>query len=416
MHACQLFGTNQCYSTVFHIHTGSVYINHTHIVCFVTIYTNHISAGKPRKVYGFTPEYVLNRLMVGTTDQAKNARLYFQCKERECKQLEENRNQLLRTGTTVFASPDPASKAVMEVDMCQSSSTLHQPGRSAQIVYYDTRASLLQWGDIKLMPPSEFEKYKNQIALWKEERDYQERKEQRELKMRELQFEETKVAARVEEAKMIHEIQMKVGKRRNEPSMTKEVLQTIWSERVGECMEILCQGRRCPRKINPVNCYVVPKNHGISDRKELLRSCNTDLVCAGCAKSHATKFKYRFKGDRVMLWLRDHDFTYRGQCALCDEKFSFLDNWHAAHVVPDSSNGANTIENKRTTCCNCNTNMGSRNMNDYASIKQVQIKPPKRPDTTHVSQLYKYATGKVKAFPQFESQLRQVVKKRPRDE
>lgn len=76
--------------------------------------------------------------------------------------------------------------------------------------------------------------------------------------------------------------------------------------------------------------------------------------------------KTRYKKKTIPKTVRDRVWrqfflTLDGHCCCCKCPIS-IENFHCGHVVAEKEGGANTIDNLRPICQNCNLSMGTKNM------------------------------------------------------
>lgn len=54
-----------------------------------------------------------------------------------------------------------------------------------------------------------------------------------------------------------------------------------------------------------------------------------------------------------------------GKCFCCSTEIISTANFHCGHVISEKNGGKVTIQNLRPVCAQCNTSMGTTNMEDF---------------------------------------------------
>lgn len=75
-------------------------------------------------------------------------------------------------------------------------------------------------------------------------------------------------------------------------------------------------------------------------------------------------------GIRTAVWKR-HSDNFSGRCWCCENEIKF-EAWQCSHRVSAANGGPDTVENLYPCCIQCNTSMGSQNMDDF--LKQYYPK------------------------------------------
>ncbi|CAH6418173.1 Hypothetical protein HVR_LOCUS48 [uncultured virus] len=75
---------------------------------------------------------------------------------------------------------------------------------------------------------------------------------------------------------------------------------------------------------------------------------------------------------RNNVWLRYHGERNQGNCYCCAAIIDrYHGGWHCSHVIADTKNGEETVENLRTCCQHCNLSMGDQNLYVYIQKKNL---------------------------------------------
>lgn len=64
------------------------------------------------------------------------------------------------------------------------------------------------------------------------------------------------------------------------------------------------------------------------------------------------------------VWKEYNGKKYKGTCYCCQETIE-INNWHAGHVISESSGGETKLSNLRPVCASCNLSMGTQNMKEF---------------------------------------------------
>ena len=71
------------------------------------------------------------------------------------------------------------------------------------------------------------------------------------------------------------------------------------------------------------------------------------------------------KALRDTLWKKYCGDNMKGKCYCCQKEISYQD-FHCAHVIPESKGGKTNIYNLRVTCKTCNLSCGQKNLDEFA--------------------------------------------------
>jgi len=71
------------------------------------------------------------------------------------------------------------------------------------------------------------------------------------------------------------------------------------------------------------------------------------------------------KAVRDILWKNYFGDNMKGKCYCCKQEISYQD-FHCAHVIPESKGGKTNIDNLRATCKTCNLSCGSKNLDEFS--------------------------------------------------
>lgn len=75
------------------------------------------------------------------------------------------------------------------------------------------------------------------------------------------------------------------------------------------------------------------------------------------------------------VWIKYNGDCDIGVCYACGTQIKRYNyGWHCSHVIADSKNGTETVDNLRTCCKHCNLSMGDQNL--YIYIRDKKLKGP----------------------------------------
>ena len=78
---------------------------------------------------------------------------------------------------------------------------------------------------------------------------------------------------------------------------------------------------------------------------------------------------------RFMVWYTYIGKIIEGKCLCCSESKISIDNFHCGHIVSEKNGGKVTIDNLRPICMQCNTSIGSQNMDKFIERYGFQKNP-----------------------------------------
>jgi hypothetical protein len=61
----------------------------------------------------------------------------------------------------------------------------------------------------------------------------------------------------------------------------------------------------------------------------------------------------------------------KSKCMCCDTTEITQLSFHCGHVIPEAHGGEIVVENLRPICQNCNSSMGTMNMNDFMKMYKI---------------------------------------------
>lgn len=109
-------------------------------------------------------------------------------------------------------------------------------------------------------------------------------------------------------------------------------------------------------------------NKQFTRQSDLTKHQKRKIQCDTDKASSATTKKLNIpKALKTAVWNRDFPGVKQGKCCSC-ERIVYDDDFHAAHIIPESKGGPLSIDNLRVSCKPCNTSCGTKNLHEFNAI------------------------------------------------
>ena len=105
------------------------------------------------------------------------------------------------------------------------------------------------------------------------------------------------------------------------------------------------------------NFYLKNKNENLNVKNE-----NVNLNIKSKSKSHRIPSALRSK-----VWLNCNGKCYESNCYCCSKQIN-ITNFHCGHIISRKDNGPTNEDNLRPICSDCNSSMGSQNMETFKNV------------------------------------------------
>ena len=105
----------------------------------------------------------------------------------------------------------------------------------------------------------------------------------------------------------------------------------------------------------------------------------------GPAHSSTKKRKSIPKKIRGQVWENHFGKTTTGSCYCCRKELNCLEDWHAGHIIASCNGGADTADNLRPVCVQCNLAMGTESMDAFKTRCYPSTTRPTSPISTTIS-------------------------------